>query len=196
MSGWGSFSQSGNRSAYYNDAKSNQKIPKFQKEALKQLYSTGFDQFNTLNNQMQGPDGTIAKTNARQGEIFDMGKNNLAALMSGGAYGAPQGQAVFQHIMGQMNPTAMSGPATPNYQQFGIGTGKPVGMNPYLTGGSMEGQNPFPQPPRPMYPVGGGQPPMQTMPMQQQPPMQTMPMQTMQKQLTPEELARMQGRAF
>ena len=154
MSGGGSFGYSNansrQNSGFQNGSDFRQQVNPYQQGYLNNMMSQAQSAFSKFN---KNSGKNIKEANANQGAIYDIAKGGLQNLLAGGAYTSPQGQAIFQHIMGQTNPAGMQGAATPNYQQFGIGNGSPVGMNPFLTGGSREGQMPINiQPPRPGIP--------------------------------------------
>ena len=214
MSGGGSFGYSNanskSNSGYQNGSDFRQQVNPYQQGYLNNMMAQAQSTFAKYNKQF---DKNVKSANANQGAIFDMTKSGLMNMLNGGAYTSPEGNQIRNHIMDQFNPAGMQAAATPNYQQFGIGNGTPVGMNPYLTGGSMEGKMPpMLQPPKPGIPPGfGGQPQVPPqMPPQMPPQFQTMPMQMppqnlgfdrtqvmggpmqqqMPMQLNPEELAR------
>lgn len=157
MSGGGSFGYSNansrSNSEYQNGSNFRQQINPYQQGYLNNMMAQAQSTFAKYN---KNAGKYIKEANANQGEIFDMARGGLANMLAGGAYTSPEGNAIRNHIMGQFNPAAMQAAATPNYQQFGIGNGSPVGMSPFLTGGSREGQLPIQlQPPRPGIVPGG-----------------------------------------
>lgn len=161
MSGGGSFGYSNanskSNSEYQNGSDFRQQVNPYQQGYLNNMMAQAQSTFAKYNKQFNK---NVKSANANQGAIFDTAKSGLMNMLNGGAYTSPEGNQIRNHIMNQFNPAGMQAAATPNYQQFGIGNGTPVGMNPYLTGGSMEGKiPPMLQPPRPGIPPGfGGQP--------------------------------------
>lgn len=143
MSGGGSFGYSNanskSRSEYQNGSDFRQQVNPYQQGYLNNMMSQAQSTFAKYNRQF---DKNTKSANTNQGAIFDMAKSGLMNMLNGGAYTSPEGNQIRNHIMGQFNPVGMQSAATPNYQQFGIGNGTPVGMNPFLTGGSKEGQIP------------------------------------------------------
>ena len=151
MSGGGSFGYSNanskSNSEYQNGSDFRQQVNPYQQGYLNNMMSQAQSTFAKYN---KNAGKYIKEANANQGAIFDAARGGLINMLAGGAYTSPEGNAIRAQIMGQFNPAGMQAAATPNYQQFGIGNGTPVGMNPFLTGGSREGQLPVQmQPPRP-----------------------------------------------